>query len=393
MTHKKNFFIKAITALLAVAPIVSFSNCGKDEDKKEPYIPVKPVVQKSVHDVYVSLSYDNGPGSLNHAGYYHDGNLITLSGQADNADTYANSIYVDGYDVYVAGMESDDFGSTAVYWKNGEVNYLPQGSVASGIVVKNGNVYICGHEATMSGDVACCWINNKRYLLDNGTRTAGISVDEAGHVYIVGYYMDRTTYVCSMRYWTDSETGEISRYGINSKGSCEGRAVCLDYSHMKNGHPFICLAGMQSSASGITNKQWVERRETALATASGNEVTSMSACNGKLYTCGNDVKTAKYWVTTIGSAGEGLGLTAKALTDGTSQWKATGISVVEDDVYVVGYESKRTTTPKVWKNGELFFSLDGNVRMTPNAISVVTRQEIVDPTDTTMVKSTASVIE
>lgn len=385
MNQKKNIIGKAIAILLAIAPVL-LTNCSKSDDPVvPPYQPLKPVVQKSVHDVYVALSYDNGVSSffdapISHAGYYHNGTLVPLSGQADNVDTYANAICVEGEDVYVAGMENFE----AVYWKNGEVRYLPQGTGATGIAVKNGNVYICGYEATMAGDIACCWINNKRYELDNGTRTAGIVVDDLGNVYIVGYYLDRTTYVYYMRYWTNAETGggEISRYGINSKNSCEGRAICLDNSHVRNGHPFICLGGIESNVNGSINKQWVERRETALATASGNEVCSMSACNGKLYTCGNDVKTAKYWVTTIGANGEGLNLTSKSLTDGLTQWKAIGISVVEDDAYVVGYETKRTAVPLVWKNGEPFFALESNVRITPSAIAVVARKEVV-PADST----------
>lgn len=364
---------KLFAALLLAAPLCLFSCCGDDSEDTPWFPPVSPQ-KKSVHDVYVALSYDNGPNTVNRAGYYYNGQLVTLNGQADNADTYANSIYVDGDDVYVAGME--DF--QAIYWKNGEVNYLPQGTGATGIVSKNGKVYICGYEATMDGDVACCWINNKRYLLDNGTRTSGIAVDDAGHVYIVGYYLDRKTFVYYMRYWTDAESAEISRYGINSKTSCEGRAICLDYNHVKNGHPFICLAGMETSQNGSVNKQWVERRETPLASAFGNEVSAMAACNGKVYTCGNDLKTAKYWVTTIGPNGEGLNLTSKSLTDNKLEWKATGISVLEDDVYVTGYETKRTHAPVVWKNGNVLFELSDEVRITPNAIHVIARQKVVE---------------
>ncbi|MBQ4033914.1 MAG: hypothetical protein II623_00475, partial [Paludibacteraceae bacterium] len=192
------------------------------------------------------------------------------------------------------------------------------------------------------------------------------------------YYLDRKTFVYYMRYWTDAESAEISRYGINSKTSCEGRAICLDYNHVKNGHPFICLAGMETSQNGSVNKQWVERRETPLASAFGNEVSAMAACNGKVYTCGNDLKTAKYWVTTIGPNGEGLNLTSKSLTDNKLEWKATGISVLEDDVYVTGYETKRTHAPVVWKNGNVLFELSDEVRITPNAIHVIARQKVVE---------------
>ncbi|MBQ4034874.1 MAG: hypothetical protein II623_05390, partial [Paludibacteraceae bacterium] len=69
------------------------TNCCKDSDP-EPWYNPAPVNKKSIHDVYVALSYDKGPNTLNRAGYYHKGELVTLNGQADNVDTYANSIYI-----------------------------------------------------------------------------------------------------------------------------------------------------------------------------------------------------------------------------------------------------------------------------------------------------------
>lgn len=359
-----------------------FTNCSKDDDNNGTEEPVTPVV-KGIHNVYVAIQYDTLYSATGHskscAGYYYNGAIVPLKGQANNAETFANAICVDGTTVYTAGMEDYQ----AVYWKGTEVNYLPEGTGASGICVKNNVVYICGYEATSTGDQACCWINNTKYVLDNGTRTTGITADDDGHVYVVGYYYDRSTGVYSMRYWTDAETTGISRYGINSSSSCEGRAVCLDYTHTKNGHPFICLAGMESQKSsngGVVsaNKQWVERKETALASASGNEVMSIDACNGKLYTCGNDVKVAKYWVTTIGSNGEGDDLQAYALSDGSTQWYATGISVCEDDAYVVGYNTASTYfSPTIWKNGAKYLDITHTgIRIQPNGVYVVSRPAV-----------------
>jgi hypothetical protein len=70
--------------------------------------------------------------------YWKDGKETVLPFSATNA--YANSIFVRGNDVYVAGYESDTFESvTVVYWKNGVKVKLTDGShnaFASSIAVK-----------------------------------------------------------------------------------------------------------------------------------------------------------------------------------------------------------------------------------------------------------------
>lgn len=365
------------TAMLAIAPSVLFTNCKKDDggdDKGNP-IPVT-----NIHDVYVSAIYDTitpmGTKSNACAGYYYNGRLYNLPGQADNANTYAYDICVDGRQIYVAGMENNQ----AVYWQNGEIVYLPEGTAATGIVVKNGSVYVCGHEATYSGDVACCWINNTKYVLQGGSRAQDIQVDEQGHVYIIGHYFDFMTGKYALRYWTDAEASRISQYSIPCGNSLDGRCISLDYTHMKNSRPFICLGGMESVPSvGNVNKNWVERKETTLsAAASGNELTSNSACNGKLYSCGNDRTVAKYWVTTIGHRGEGENLQTFNLTDGGSQWYAVGIHAVDDVAYVVGYEAiPFSHSPTVWKNGERFIDMASTLTnifsIEPTGIYVVSR--------------------
>jgi hypothetical protein len=70
--------------------------------------------------------------------YWKDGKETVLPFSATNA--YANSIFVRGNDVYVAGYESDSFESvTVVYWKNGVEVKLTDGNhnaFASSIAVK-----------------------------------------------------------------------------------------------------------------------------------------------------------------------------------------------------------------------------------------------------------------
>ncbi|MCQ2193092.1 MAG: hypothetical protein MJZ23_09595 [Paludibacteraceae bacterium] len=386
------FDFKKIMAVASIAIPVLLSNACKKDSDSEPDEP-KQVVQKSYHDVYVAVTLDTVRGggySKRSAGYYHDGRIISLYGKAENTSVYANCISVDGYDVYVAGQEAID----AVYWKNGEICYLPSGTCASGIVAKNGNVIICGYEATNYGDKACCWVNGKRYLLENGSRATGITADNSGNIFIVGYEYDFMSDKYFMRYWIGSTNGGFNRFSVSpskASNSLQGSAICLDETHTSgNGYPYICLAGFEDSQNGSVVKQWCDRKETKLtALTSNNEAMGISACNGKLYVCGRDMGAAKYWVSSIARNGEGQDLKTMALTDGKSPWCASAISVVEDDAYVCGYdESQRgQTDATIWKNKETYavISTDPNLRVYPYSICVVPRKVIEEkmPSDST----------
>lgn len=366
-------------------PMLVGSSCKKD-DSSDPVPdddPKDPAVQiKHKHDIYLAVSYDSiyvgGVRSRSYAGYYHNGQIHKLEGQSTNVDCYANAIFVDGNDVYVCGREGD----LAVYWKNDEIVYLPGGVHATSICVKNGNVYVSGYEVPdiYSADKACCWINNNKTSLDMGTRATCITADAQGHVYIGGYYLDRTTYLSSARFWTDAESNNIERNSLNSQYSSEVWAIALDETHQTNGHAYICMGGHESTPQAHNiNKQWVNRKATDLCVANGNMVNGIVAYNGKLYTCGNDMKIAKYWSTTIAKNGEGQDLMTMQLSDGRSQCYATGIDVEEGDVYVVGYEPNNQMDQKatVWKNGTKFLSIPAGVRVTPNGIDVVSTTELV----------------
>ena len=79
----------------------------------------------------------------------------------------ANSVYVVGDDVYVAGYE----GSPAKVWKNGEELYeLAGNGNAYSIVVHNGDVYVAGYEFDGSNYEPKVWKNGKELytLADRG---------------------------------------------------------------------------------------------------------------------------------------------------------------------------------------------------------------------------------
>ena len=88
----------------------------------------------------------------------------------------ANSVYVVGEYIYVAGKE----GKVAKVWKNKEELYeLADEGYAYSIVVHNGDVYVAGYETEGSNDVAKVWKNGKElYSLADKSQAFSIFITE-----------------------------------------------------------------------------------------------------------------------------------------------------------------------------------------------------------------------
>ncbi len=368
-------YILLFTAIAAL----TLSACKK-EDKDEQSGGTSNLSVDSItgtHEIYVALSFDSiysSGHSRSYAAYYHNG--LKLLPQTSSNDAYANSIFVEDTNVYVGGSD----GTSAVYWKNGEENFLPEGNSVSSIYVRNGVVYACGYEATENGNEARCWIGDKVKELD-GSLAESITVDKSGNVYVTGFYENRTTALEYLRYWLSNSEGEMVRYQIEPtndvQDACEGRAICLDYAHIKDGKPIICIGGTEYNRSGYINQQWTDRKATKLATAYGNLVYGVYAYGGMLYTCGNDGKKACYWKSTIDASGNCSDVSAIGLTAGSYEAKATSIMVRNGNVYATGYEVPGTgqsiNNLKLWKDGveqDNFFKNMGTLNATPNGLFV-----------------------
>jgi hypothetical protein len=101
--------------------------------------------------------------------------------------SYARSVVVDGDDVYVSGLDGNgsyNTASKAVYWKNGEVHNLTDGTVsadANAVFVLDGDVYVGGYDTPNfdSYDIqhAKVWKNGQpTQLSDNQSRVNGLYV-------------------------------------------------------------------------------------------------------------------------------------------------------------------------------------------------------------------------
>lgn len=136
----------------------------------------------SGNDVYVAGAEDGTaeavPMSPSVAKYWKNGEEVILT------PGWANSIFVIGGDVYVAGVGYNGTGLVATYWKNGVPAKLGDGTTDShayGIVVSGGDVYVVGTE----GNEVKYWKNGIDVVLPGGHYANSIAVS-GNDVYVSG---------------------------------------------------------------------------------------------------------------------------------------------------------------------------------------------------------------
>ncbi|HEY5465322.1 MAG TPA: hypothetical protein VIJ95_18860 [Hanamia sp.] len=98
----------------------------------------------------------------------------------------ANSIFVSGNDVYVVGWLSGYGDSHATFWKNGASTYLSSnGGEASSVFVAEDTVYIAGYINNSGTYNATYWKNGVQTILSNGSIASGITIS-GSDIYICG---------------------------------------------------------------------------------------------------------------------------------------------------------------------------------------------------------------
>ena len=142
----------------------------------------------SGNDVYVAGQQHNeiitdGKGGNSFALSWKNGIADTLTDGTHYAE--ARSIFVSGADVYVCGQDGNQYiAATAKYWKNGvPVNLTDgkQGAAASSIVISGNDVYVAGFEGNAINTVAKYWKNGIAIPLTDGSHWA-----EARSIFVVG---------------------------------------------------------------------------------------------------------------------------------------------------------------------------------------------------------------
>jgi hypothetical protein len=213
------------------------------------------VVSELTKTVYVAGFTSTGYGEQHHACYWEndsivildnenyseanaifvDDNAVYVAGNSEGAAIWINGqktvldvngrafgLAVDGNDVYVAGYVTEEGVNKAVYWKNGQLNYLETtASDATSIRVYDDNVYVTGRT---DGSVAY-WKNGERTDFNAGGQAYSLAVVD-GSVYVAGcveggYFSQDRQYISV--YWKDGEISQLLNsevYGDNERLSC-----------------------------------------------------------------------------------------------------------------------------------------------------------------------------
>ncbi len=120
----------------------------------------------------------------------------------------------------------------------------------------------------------------------------------------------------------------------------------------------VYVAGWEFSGNKTVAKYWKNGEAVNLTDGKYNaEATGMVVVNDNVYVCGHENYVAKYW-----KNGQPVTLSHP----GATYAFANSITVVGSDIYVAGSESEGRSRAKYWKNGEEVTLIDGT---TKNAIA------------------------
>lgn len=222
----------------------------------------------------------------------------------------AESVYVSGNDVYIAGYEMTAQGiQVAKLWKNGVAQNLTDGNykaLATSVYVSGSDVYVAGFEENMLGySYAKLWKNGVAQNITGGTATA-----QANYVYASG----NDVYVVGF----ESKIPFIWKNGEENILSFDGRA---------------------NSAYVFGNDVYIVGWEKGNNVSGDGLFRNLSMRIAKLWKNeGIEVKDEQY------------------LTDGNSLAEATSVYVAGSDVYIAGVEN---LVGRLWKNGKVQNILEG----------------------------------
>jgi hypothetical protein len=217
-----------------------------------PDIRISKQILVSGNDVYIigsSLTSDNTATAA--AVYWKNGSIVNLTENVpDVVAAFTNGIAVSGSDVYVCGYLYTGYNDSldAVYWKNGQLNYLPNGYMAKCIAVSGSDVYV-GGTSLHNGDVY--WKNGIMQSLGNNAWVNAM-VASGSDIYIGGftnYGPDQGVYwkngqLASQLPGCNAVTG-IAVHGLDVY--CSGNVNANDACYWKNGVTDTLGAGAASS--------------------------------------------------------------------------------------------------------------------------------------------------
>lgn len=302
-----------------------------------------------------------------YATIWRDGKRFPLSD--GSADAFCNAVCTAGSDVYVVGCEAIgdlvDNGyyepyhqNVAVLWhfKTGDEANAVRTSLSSGeyatspiaVAASNGNVYAAGFESPAVDRRAVWWKNGQmEYLSDGSTDARAYCILADGDDVYVGGYLQPA----------DNKRGGIARIWKNgtpqdlTDGSTLAKvnALCMD-----NG--VLYAAGAEKTTDGRwKGVLWRDGQPTYFTDEVGTEVTGLHVVNGDYIIEGNMTDPSGDILACIWT-NDGV----QVVSEGLSLCQGAGLAVAGRDLYVAGNEMagydyttfEEINRAYVWKNGE-----------------------------------------
>jgi hypothetical protein len=321
--------MKLLKLTLLLAPLV-VTSCKKDDS---PVLP--PPDLKGVYVVGYEHQALNEPTVAKI--WFNKVEIILSNGQQD---AKANSVFVSGNDVYVAGYD----GGVATIWKNSQptvLSDLQSGSQANSVYVLGNDVYAAGFVNNNSGNnVATVWKNGVPMYLSNGVNHAqAFSVFVYGNdVYVAGFEMSGYNRVATI--WKNNQIQNLA----SNMEYTEAKSVFVDGGD-------VYVAGFELllyPLNGAYRKVWKNGLPFSISISKiPGYATSLFVYDGIVYVAGTDfggIDNAKVWTSN------------NQEIDLSDEWNyASSIYLLGPNQYVAGYEdaaSGDNTIAKVWVNGQ-----------------------------------------
>lgn|GEM_PF-965489 len=309
--------------------------------------------------IVLVAGYSGANGTNHIAKYWADGQETTLSNGSN--DAYANSIFVNGSDIYIAGTNA-----VPVYWQNNTETKLSIKSTygaANSVCVSGNNVYIAGNDSSK----AVFWKDGAETFLDNVTDSGsfGTSACVSGNdVYIAG------TRGYNAVYWKNGNIVCLTGYNVPTQH------VRVNGISILNGDTYVVGYVNYAASPFPSLNYWAKDVATDLNT--GYDLTSPNNNYGEVssvFVSGNDVYVSGMVVTTnqmINNAVYWKNGVETVLPSSAANAFASSIYVSGNDVYVAGYEYNKDQ-PKYavyWKNGVEVKLTDGTTETIATSIFV-----------------------
>ena len=242
----------------------------------------------SGNDVYITgTSRKNDNNSLSIGKYWKNGKATIVTDTRKNG--IVKSVFVSNNDIYIAGSETSPENNTVQYWKNGVAFPLIDGPIAgaaSSIFVSGNDVYVAGYELIHQlqfGSSAVYWKNGNRIVLSN---------DKVESAYATSVFVSGNDVYVAGDVFTGTHTQAV--YWKN------GVRTILSYNDSFDNHTTaIGVSGNDVYVAGngsYVARYWKNGSSVDLTDGSREAgVTSLSIANGDVYLAGYEYSTPKYW--------------------------------------------------------------------------------------------------